>query len=238
MSTFLRTKLLLGKEATDKLENSKVAVFGIGGVGSFAAEALARTGVFNIWLIDKDVVSITNINRQLVANHNTIGMKKVDVMKQRILEINPEASICAVPIFYGEEIAEDIDLSQFDYIIDAIDTVSSKLTLIERAKKANVKIISSMGAGNKLDPTQLLVSDIYKTSVCALAKVMRKELKARNIESLKVVYSKEQAIPIKEEDENYNDESNNKRKIIGSAIFVPSAFGICMAAEVVKDLTT
>ena len=192
-----RTELLIGKEGIEKLQNAKVAIYGVGGVGSFVAEGLARSGIGNMVLIDNDVVSISNLNRQIHANIETIGKKKVEVMKERILKINPNAKIntyMADEIENGEESIID---STFSYIIDAVDTVSTKLKLIERASKLNVPIISAMGAGNKLDPTRFEVTDIYKTSVCPLAKVMRKELKNRGIKKLKVVYSKEQ--PIKHE---------------------------------------
>ena len=224
-----RTELLIGKEGIEKLQNAKVAIYGVGGVGSFVAEGLARSGIGNIVLIDNDVVSISNLNRQIHANIETIGKKKVDVMKERILKINPNAKIntyMADEIENGEESIID---STFSYIIDAVDTVSTKLKLIERASKLNVPIISAMGAGNKLDPTRFEVTDIYKTSVCPLAKVMRKELKNRGIKKLKVVYSKEQ--PIKhEENEMY------EKRVPGSIAFVPSVVGLIIASEVIKDI--
>ena len=224
-----RTELLIGKEGIEKLQNAKVAIYGVGGVGSFVAEGLARSGIENMVLIDNDVVSISNLNRQIHANIETIGKKKVEVMKERILKINPNAKIntyMADEIENGEESIID---STFSYIIDAVDTVSTKLKLIERASKLNVPIISAMGAGNKLDPTRFEVTDIYKTSVCPLAKVMRKELKNRGIKKLKVVYSKEQ--PIKhEENEMY------EKRVPGSIAFVPSVVGLIIASEVIKDI--
>lgn len=224
-----RTELLIGKEGIEKLQNAKVAIYGVGGVGSFVAEGLARSGIGNMVLIDNDVVSISNLNRQIHANIETIGKKKVEVMKERILKINPNAKIntyMADEIENGEESIID---STFSYIIDAVDTVSTKLKLIERANKLNVPIISAMGAGNKLDPTRFEVTDIYKTSVCPLAKVMRKELKNRGIKKLKVVYSKEQ--PIKHE----TNEMYEKR-VPGSIAFVPSVVGLIIASEVIKDI--
>ena len=224
-----RTELLIGKEGIEKLQNAKVAIYGVGGVGSFVAEGLARSGIGNMVLIDNDVVSISNLNRQIHANIETIGKKKVEVMKERILKINPNAKIntyMADEIENGEESIID---STFSYIIDAVDTVSTKLKLIERASKLNVPIISAMGAGNKLDPNRFEVTDIYKTSVCPLAKVMRKELKNRGIKKLKVVYSKEQ--PIKhEENEMY------EKRVPGSIAFVPSVVGLIIASEVIKDI--
>jgi len=244
---FSRTELLIGKEGIERLRNSTVAVFGIGGVGSFTAEALARSGVGGLALFDADRVCITNINRQLVATHSTIGKKKVEVMRERVLEINPKCRVEAFDCFYTGENADEFDLSRYDYIVDAIDTVSSKLVLIEKAKAAGVPIISCMGAGNKLDPTRFEVADIYKTSVCPLAKVMRRELRARGIESLKVVYSKEE--PIKPAyDEELSCKTRcvcppdskikcfSRRQVPGSIAFVPSVAGLIIASEVVKDL--
>ncbi|MDD2190683.1 MAG: tRNA threonylcarbamoyladenosine dehydratase [Eubacteriales bacterium] len=229
LNEFSRTELLLGAEGMRRLHNARVAVFGVGGVGSFAVEALIRSGIGSIDLFDSDNVSLTNINRQLIATRKTIGKKKVEVMRDRILEINPSANVDAHDIFYGADNASDYDLSIYDYIIDAIDTVSSKLVLIESAKTQNVPIISSMGAGNKLDPTKLEVADITKTSMCPLAKVMRYELRKRGIQDLKVVYSKE--TPIKPA----IDESKNKQ-VPGSVAFVPSVAGLILAGEVIKYL--
>lgn len=244
---FSRAELILGKEAMEKLYASKVAVFGVGGVGSFAAEAIARSGIGAIDLFDDDSVCLTNINRQLIATHSALGRKKVEVMKERILDINPSCSVNAFECFYSAQNADSIPLSVYDYIVDAIDTVSSKLTLIERAKREKVQIISCMGAGNKLDPTGFIVTDIYKTSVCPLAKVMRRELRARGIKSLKVIYSKEE--PIKpEETEEISCKTNCvcppgatrncavRRQVPGSVSFVPPAAGLIIAAEVIKDI--
>ena len=224
-----RTELLIGKEGIEKLQNAKVVIYGVGGVGSFVAEGLARSGIGNMVLIDNDVVSISNLNRQIHANIETIGKKKVEVMKERILKINPNAKINTYMADEVENGEESIIDSTFSYIIDAVDTVSTKLKLIERASKLNVPIISAMGAGNKLDPTRFEVTDIYKTSVCPLAKVMRKELKNRVIKKLKVVYSKEQ--PIKHE----TNEMYEKR-VPGSIAFVPSVVGLIIASEVIKDI--
>jgi len=244
---FSRTRLIMGKEAMEKLKNSSVAVFGVGGVGSFAVEALARSGVGTISIFDDDRVCLTNINRQLIATRSTIGKYKVEVAKERILDINPKAVVHAHQCFYTAENAHEFDLSKYDYIIDAIDTVSSKLTLIERAKACNTPIISCMGAGNKLDPTKFEVTDIFKTTVDPLAKVMRRELKVRGITSLKVVYSKEP--PIKPQDDETTSCKFNcvcppgtvrkctvRRQVPGSISFVPSVAGLILAGEVIKDI--
>ena len=227
----IRTGALLGEEAMHKLSQATVAVFGIGGVGGFAVEALARSGVGHLILVDADEVSESNINRQIIASHRTVGRPKVDVMKERIGEINPEISVETKQIFFLPENADAFDFGTYDYVIDAIDTVTGKIELVMRAQEAGVPIISSMGAGNKLDPTKFEVADLYETSVCPLAKVMRKELKKRNILSLKVVYSKEKAkepvIRISEE---------GKRSVPGSTAFVPSVAGLILAGEVIKDL--
>ncbi len=247
LNEFSRTQLLLGEDAMSRLKDSVIAVFGIGGVGSYVAEALARSGVGTLELFDDDKVCLTNINRQLIATRKTIGMQKVEVMRDRILDINPNAIVVTHQCFYTKENADEFDLSKYTYIIDAIDTVSSKLELIVRAEKANVPIISCMGAGNKLDPTRFEVADIYSTSVCPLARVMRKELKVRGIKKLKVVYSKEQPItPL--EDMSISCRAHcvcppgTKRKctirraIPGSISFVPSVAGLILAGEVVKDI--
>lgn len=244
---FQRTQLLLGKEAMEKLKNSTVAVFGVGGVGGYVVEALARSGVGGFVLFDDDKVCLTNINRQIIATRKTIGRKKVEVMAERILDINPKATVETHATFYLPENADQYDLSKYDYIVDAIDTVSAKLELIVRAKAANVPIMSSMGAGNKLNPTMLEVADIYKTSMDPLAKVMRHELRKRGIKKLKVVYSKEQPITPIEEDElscknncvcppGTARKCTDRRAIPGSVSFVPSVAGLIIASEVVKDL--
>lgn len=247
LNQFSRTELLLGKEAMEKLNNARVAVFGIGGVGSFTVEALARSGVGHLDLIDDDKVCLTNINRQLIATRKTVGKPKVEVMKERILEINPKAEVVTHQCFFTKETADQFDFSLYDYVVDAIDTVSGKIELVLRAKEKNVPIISCMGAGNKLDPTRFEVTDIYKTSICPLAKVMRRELKARGVESLKVVYSKEPAMkPV--EDMRISCKNNcicppgterkctARRQIPGSVSFVPSVAGLIIAGEVIKDI--
>ena len=223
MSIFDRTKLLLGEENLEQLKSKRVAVFGVGGVGGYALEALARSGVGTLDLIDKDVVDETNINRQIIALQSTIGQPKVEVAKARCLDINPDMTVNTHQVFYLPETANQFDFKSYDYVIDAIDTVTGKLQLIEAANEANVPIISSMGAGNKLDPTQFEVADISKTSVCPLAKVMRKELRDRGIEHLKVVYSKEAPIKI-------------EARSPGSVAYVPSVVGLIIASEVIKDL--
>lgn len=233
---FSRTQLLLGEEAMEKLKNTTVAIFGIGGVGTYVAEALARCGIGNFALFDDDNVCITNINRQLIATRKTIGKKKVDVMAERILDINPEAKVETHQVFYMPENADEYDLTKYDYIVDAIDTVTAKIELIVRAKAKNIPIISSMGAGNKLNPTELEVDDIYKTSVDPLSKVMRHELKKRGIKSLKVVYSKEKPINHMVEGDGCTDNSAGRRSVPGSVSFVPSVAGLIIASEVVKDI--
>lgn len=221
---YTRTAALLGDAAIEKLKKVKVAVFGIGGVGTFAVEALSRAGVGELHLIDNDVFTPSNLNRQLYATHDTIGKNKVDVARDRVLSINPECNVLTHKMFYLPETADQIDLSQFDYIIDAVDTVAAKIELVLRAEKSEVKIISCMGTGNKLCPEMLEISDIYKTAVCPLAKVMRTRLKKEGVKKLKVVYSKEE--PIK-----------NDNGVIASVPFVPSVAGLIIAGEVIKDLT-
>lgn len=230
---FSRTELLIGKEAIKKLNKSKVCIFGIGGVGSYVVEALARAGVSNFILVDNDVVSVSNINRQLIATTKTIGKNKVDVAKKRILEINPNSNVETIQEFFMPESPEIFD-SSVDYVIDCIDTITAKLEIIERADKLNIPVISCMGTGNKLDPTKFEVADIYKTSVCPLAKVMRKELRAKNIKKLKVVYSKEEPIKLNSND-NFNSEDRRKQ-IPASISFVPSVAGLIIAGEVIKDI--
>ncbi len=221
---YTRTVAVLGEAAIEKLKNCRVAVFGVGGVGSYTVEALARAGVGKIDLIDNDTFNVTNINRQLHATHKTIGQYKVDVARERILDINPDCVVTTHKMFYLPENADALDLSQYDYIVDAIDTVAAKVELIVRADKSGTKIISSMGTGNKLHPDMFEVADIYKTSVCPLAKVMRTRLKKEGIKNLKVVYSKEEPI-------------TNPDNIIGSVPFVPSVAGLIIAGEVIKCLT-
>ena len=244
LDRFSRTQLVFGKEAMDRLEGSRVAVFGVGGVGGYTVEALARSGVGAIDIIDDDKVCLTNINRQIIATGKTVGKYKVDVAKERIEEINPDCKVTAFRTFYMPETADQFDFTQYDYVVDAIDTVTGKIALIENAKKAGTPIISSMGAGNKVDPTAFEVADIYKTSVCPLARVMRYELKRRGIKKLKVVYSKEKPIPpIADEEPNGEngclskaDKVPGKRQVPGSTAFVPSVAGLIIAGEVIKDI--
>lgn len=244
---FSRTELIFGKDSMKKLADSRVAVFGIGGVGGYAAEALARSGVGTLDLIDDDKVCLTNINRQIYATHKTVGKYKVDVAAERIHDINPEAHVNTFKTFYTPETAEEFDFTQYDYVIDAIDTVTGKIALVVNADAAGTPIISSMGAGNKVDPTAFEVTDIYKTSVCPLAKVMRYELKRRGIKKLKVVYSKEPPIkPIENEEISCRTncicppktarKCTQRRQVPGSNAFVPPVAGLIIAGEVIKDL--
>ncbi len=235
MEAFARTELLLGHEAMQALAAARVAVFGIGGVGGYVCEGLARCGVGGLDLFDHDKVSMTNLNRQIIALHDTLGMSKTEVMRQRIAQINPEARVTCHELFYLPENAEETDLSAFDYVVDCVDTVAAKLTLAERAQAAGVPVLSAMGAGNKLRPELLRVADIADTSVCPLARVMRRECRKRGIRHLKVVYSLEEAISAEAEDER--PAGAPRRSTPGSAIFVPAAMGLMMAAEVVRDLT-
>lgn len=230
---FTRTEMLLGSEAVHKLKQCRIAVFGIGGVGGYTVEALARSGVGTLDLIDNDTVSLTNINRQIIALHSTVGMNKTEAAKKRLLDINPNIKINTYNTFFTPENSGEFNFSQYDYIVDAIDTVSGKIELAVQADKANIPIISSMGAGNKLDPTRLEVSDIYKTSVCPLARVMRRELKKRNIRKLKVVYSKEEALSPKCESD---EDSGMKRQTPASIAYVPSVVGLIIAGEVINDI--
>ncbi|MBP5380085.1 MAG: tRNA threonylcarbamoyladenosine dehydratase [Ruminococcus sp.] len=239
---FSRTELLFGEEAMKVLANSRVAVFGVGGVGGYAVEALARSGIGALDLIDDDKVCVTNLNRQIIAIDSTIGMYKVDAAAERIHGINPDCKVTCHKMFYMPETADKLDFSQYDYVIDAIDTVSGKIEIIMQAKNAGVPVISSMGAGNKLDPTRFEVADIYKTSVCPLAKVMRYQLKRRGIKKLKVVYSKEE--PLTPQGQAVDDGSgmtdmrngSARRSTPASVAFVPSVVGLIIAGEVIKDL--
>jgi len=232
---FFRTRMLLGEEAMQKLYRARVAVFGIGGVGGYTVEALARAGIGALDLIDSDSVSLSNINRQLLATHSTVGMLKVEAARQRILDINPQAKVTVWPVFYTPETADLFDFTQYDYIVDAIDTVTGKLALVERATQAGTPIICCMGTGNKLDAAAFQVADISRTSMCPLARVMRKELVKRGIRHLKVVYSQEEAMtPTGWEEEAA---AIGKRQIPGSVSFVPGAAGLLLAGEVIKDLT-
>lgn len=234
LDKFNRTKRLLGEDAVIKLSKARVIVFGIGGVGSYVCEALARAGVGKLTLVDNDDISVTNINRQLPATVKTVGLQKAEVMAERIKEINPDCDVCAKNLFYIEETKNEIDLSGYDYVVDAVDTVSAKLLLVEECERLGVKIISSMGTGNKLDATRFKVSDIYKTSVCPLARVMRLELKKRGIKKLKCVWSDEQPrVPFEVGD----NEVCQKRNIPASVSYVPSVAGLIIAGEVIKDIS-
>ena len=247
LTQFSRTELLLGKEAMDKLKNSRVAVFGIGGVGGYVCEALVRSGVGAFDLIDDDKVCLTNLNRQIIATRKTVGKYKVDVMKERMLEINPDVNVRIHKCFFLPENAETFDFEAYDYVVDAVDTVTAKISLVMKCQEMGIPIISAMGAGNKLDPTQFRLADIYKTRVCPLARVMRRELKKRGVKKLKVVYSEEQPTrPI--EDMSISCRSHcicppgaahkctERRDIPGSTAFVPSVAGLIIAGEVIKDL--
>ncbi|MCX7747265.1 MAG: tRNA threonylcarbamoyladenosine dehydratase [Clostridia bacterium] len=245
---FSRTELLIGKEGLDKLSQSKIAVFGIGGVGTFVVEGLVRSGVKRFVLVDDDCICLTNLNRQLHATRKTVGRPKVEVMKERILDINPRSEVEIFQKFYMPDTADELIHPSYDYIVDAIDTVTGKIDLILKAKENRIPIISSMGAGNKLDPTKFEVADIYSTSVCPLAKVMRKELRKRGVEALKVVYSKEEPIkPVETEGSSCavgcicpkgtTRKCTVRHQIPGSIAFVPSVVGLIMAGEIIKDIT-
>ena len=247
LNQFSRTELLLGKDAMEKLKNARVAVFGIGGVGGYVVEALVRSGVRTFDLIDDDKVCLTNLNRQIIATRKTVGKYKVDVMKERILEINPDAVVNVHKCFFLPENKDEFQFEQYSYVIDAVDTVTAKIQLVVEAQNAGVPVISSMGAGNKMDPTAFEVADIYETSVCPLAKVMRRELKKRNVEHLKVVYSKEKPTrPIEDMSISCRNhcicppgakhKCTERRDIPGSNAFVPSVVGLIIAGEVIKDL--
>ncbi|MCR5791590.1 MAG: tRNA threonylcarbamoyladenosine dehydratase [Lachnospiraceae bacterium] len=247
LNQFSRTQLLIGEEAIEKLHNSRVAVFGIGGVGGYVCEALVRSGVGALDLIDDDKICLTNLNRQIIATRKTIGKYKVDVMKERILEINPQAKVAVHQCFFLPENADEFAFDNYDYVVDAVDTVTAKLSIIECCRAKNVPIISAMGAGNKLDASRFRVADIYETSICPLAKVMRRELRKRNVESLKVVYSDEPPItPL--DDMSTSCRANcvcppgaerkctDRRAIPGSTAYVPAVAGLIIAGEVIKDL--
>ena len=247
MNQFARSRLLLGSEGMERLARARVAVFGIGGVGGYAAEALARSGIGAIDIFDDDRVCLTNLDRQIIALHSTIGRDKTQVMKERLLDINPNMKVEATNIFYLPETADFIDLSVYDYVVDAVDTVKAKLELVCRAKALGVRIISAMGAGNKLDPTRLKVADIYQTSVCPLARVMRTELRKRGIPGLKVVFSTEEAMKPAEDEElscknhcvcppGTARSCSARRAIPGSTSFVPPVMGLIMAGEIVRDI--
>ena len=236
---YIRTRLLLGKTAMEKLSQARVAVFGVGGVGGYTVEALARSGVGALDLIDNDTVSLSNLNRQIIALHSTVGQNKADVAADRVRDINPAIRVTTHNTFFLPDNADTFDFTQYDYVVDAIDTVTGKLELISRCKKAGTPIISAMGTGNKLDPTQLEVTDLAKTTMCPLARIMRKECHKRGIDHVKVVYSREEALTPLDDDGNPlpAPEGSTRRSIPGSTAFVPSAAGLIIAAEVVKDLT-
>lgn len=236
MDLFSRTELLLGKSAMEKLKNARVAVFGLGGVGGYVAEALARSGIGQLELIDHDTLSLTNRNRQILATEATLGMAKAEAAAQRARAINPSIQAIARQVFYTPETAHEFDFTRYDYVVDAIDTVTGKLMLIKAAKEANVPIISSMGTGNKLDATAFRVADIYETSVCPLARIMRKECRKRGIDSLKVVYSEEEPISPALSEEEKEEMPEGRRALPGSVAFVPAVAGLIIAGEVIKDL--
>ncbi len=236
MDQFSRTQLLLGKQAMEKLKNARVAVFGLGGVGGYVVEALARSGVGEIELIDHDDISLTNLNRQILATQDTLGMPKAEAAAQRAQAINPHIQAAARQVFYTPETAHQFDFTRYDYVVDAIDTVTGKLMLIKAAKEANTPIISSMGTGNKLDATAFRVADIYDTSVCPLARIMRKECRKRGIDSLKVVYSEEEPLSPTLSDGEKEEMPEGHRALPGSVAFVPAVAGLLIAGEVIKDL--
>lgn len=232
---FIRTAFLLGEEAIGKLNSARVAVFGLGGVGGYVVEALTRAGVGQLDLIDRDTVSLSNINRQLLATHSTVGMLKTEAAERRVMDINPAAVVRTYPVFYTRETAADFDFTQYDYVVDCIDTVSAKIAMVEQAVAAGTPIICCMGTGNKLDPTRFEVADLDKTTMCPLARVMRKELGKRGIRHIKVVYSREEALS----PSGWEEEAAaiGKRQIPGSVSFVPGAAGLALAGEVIRDLT-
>ena len=233
---FVRTKMLLGDEAIEKLQSARVAVFGIGGVGGYVCEALVRSGVGCFDLIDNDTVALSNLNRQIIATEKTLGRYKTDVMKERMLDINPSADVRLHNCFFLPENADEFDFSEYDYVVDAVDTVTAKIAIIIKAKDAEVPVISSMGTGNKLDPGRLKIADISKTSVCPLARVMRRELNKRGINNLKVVYSDEAPIKPEKKEESDNGSESHRRSTPGSTAFVPASAGLMIASEVVRDL--
>lgn len=233
LNQYSRTELIIGKDGIEKLKKSKVVIFGLGGVGSYVAEGLARAGIGNFIIVDKDDVDITNINRQIIATHKTIGKPKIEVEKERLSDINPNVKIQTIQEFFGPDSYDFFD-ETIDYIIDAVDNITAKIEIIVRAKRHNIPVISCMGTGNKLDPTKFEISDISKTSVCPLAKIIRKELKNRNINNVKVLFSKEE--PIKINSESYENAGINGKHVPGSISFVPSVAGLIIAGEVIKDL--
>ena len=237
MDPFSRTRLLLGNDAVEKLKKARVAVFGLGGVGGYVVEALARSGVGALELVDHDTISITNINRQLLATTETIGMAKAEAAAQRVLRIHPAIKVNAITMFYGPDTAHLFDFSRYDYVVDAIDTVTGKLALVQAAQASGTPIISCMGTGNKLDPTKFQIADISKTSVCPLARIMRKECAKRGIKHLKVLFSTEDPIPSDPDAISLEELPEGRRALPGSVAFVPSVAGLIIAGEVIKDLT-
>ncbi len=234
---FSRTELLLGAENMERLRRARVAVFGVGGVGGYVVEALARSGVGALDLIDNDTVSLSNINRQIIACEKTLGQYKVEVAKDRVLDINPDIRVRTCRTFYMPDTKDQFEFKEYDYVVDAIDTVTGKISLIMQAREAGIPVISSMGAGNKLDAAAFQVADIYETSVCPLAKVMRRELKKRGVDKLKVVYSQEKPLtPVTDADNTWEEPAPGRRQVPGSIAFVPSVAGLILAGEVVKDL--
>lgn len=236
LDQFSRTELLLGREGMERLAKARVAVFGLGGVGGYAVEALARSGVGTLDLIDHDEVGLTNLNRQILATHRTLGRSKAAAARERVLEIAPAAAVNVHEVFYGPDTAGEFDFAAFDYVVDAIDTVTGKLALVQAAQAAGTPIVSCMGAGNKLDPTAFRVADIWETSVCPLARVMRRELRKRGVRHLKVVYSQE--VPMEPKGASYQEAlaGEPRRQVPGSNAFVPSVAGLILAGEVIKDL--
>lgn len=237
MNQFIRTEMLLGTQAMEKLKKAHVAVFGIGGVGGYVVEALTRSGIGYLTIVDSDKVAESNLNRQIIATYDTVGRDKVSVMKERILSINPKAQVITKTCFYLPESAAEFDFSQYSYVVDAIDTVTAKIDLVLQAKAAGIPIISCMGTGNKLDPTRLEIADIYQTSVCPLAKVMRKELRARSVKSLKVLYSREEPQIPATELLSEEEAGSDRRRTPGSTAFVPPTAGLIIASEVVRELS-
>ena len=236
MEPYARTALLLGRDAMEKLKNAKVAVFGLGGVGGYVVEALARSGIGALELVDHDTISITNINRQLLATHSTVGQGKAEAAARRVQDIDPEIKVTVRQCFFGPDTAQEFDFSSYDYVVDAIDTVTGKLSLVAAAQSAGVPIISSMGTGNKLDPTKFQIADISKTSVCPLARIMRKECAKRGIKHLKVLFSTEDPIPSDPDAAGNEELPEGRRALPGSVAFVPSVAGLIIGGEVIKDL--
>ena len=237
LNEFSRTELLIKKDGIEKLHNAKIAIFGIGGVGSYVVEGLARAGIGHFILIDADKVSITNINRQIIATNKTIGKFKVDVAKERILDINPNANVTTFQEFYMPDSKTNIITKDLDYVIDCVDTIAAKIAIINQCKNLQIPVMSAMGTANKMDPSKFEITDIYKTSICPLAKIIRKELRKKNIDNLKVIYSKEEPIKINQSDkDNFEEDCINPNHILGSISFVPSVAGLMIAGEVIREI--